>query len=250
MSEQRQRVAIVTGGSRGIGRRVAERLAASGTAVVVTYQTAAASAEEVVERIRAQGGRASAVGADVADPASVAHLFAAAEEIFGGVDIVVHAAGVLTKKPLVELSVEEIDAMLHTNLRGTLLVSQRAAVHLRNGGSIINFSTAVTKVLAPGYTAYVATKAGLEAAGKVLARELAGRNITVNVVAPGPTESDMLASDLDSSPDPAAARRWMEDATPLGRLGTPDDIADVVLALTGSMPWVNGQVIHSSGGFV
>ena len=250
MSDQNRRVVIVTGGSRGIGRRISERLADSGHAVVVTYQTGGAAAEEIVESIGARGGEAVAVRADVADPASVADLFAAAERSFGGVDVVVHAAGVLTKKPLVDLSVDEIDAMLRTNMRGTLLVNQQAANLVRSGGAIINISTAVTRVLAPGYTAYVAAKAGLEAASKVLAKEVAGRGITVNVVAPGPTESEMLTSDVNSSPDPAAYRRYLEDMTPMGRIGTPDDIADVVLVLADSARWVHGQVIHTSGGFV
>lgn len=129
-------------------------------------------------------------------------------------------------------------------------MDQQAAKAVRAGGSIVNISTAVTRVLAPGYTAYVASKAGVEAATRVLAKEVAGRDITVNAVAPGPTESDMLESDFNSNPDPVAARQCLEGMTPMGRIGKPDDIADVVLALAGPLRWVHGQVIHTSGGFV
>ncbi|MEU3983954.1 SDR family oxidoreductase [Streptomyces sp. NPDC026672] len=250
MSAQDRRVSIVTGGSRGIGRRIAERLAERGDAVVVAYQNGASAADDVVSGIIAAGGAAISVQSDVADEASVSGLFDKAKAEFGGVDTVVHAAAVLTTKPLVDLTVDEMDAMLHTNLRGTLLVDRAAASTLRAGGSIVNISTAVTKNFAPGYTAYGATKAGLEAITKILAKELAGRDITVNAVAPGPTETEMFARDLADSGDGAAMRQALVDMIPLRRIGTPDDIAEAVLALTGPVRWVNGQTVHTSGGLV
>jgi 3-oxoacyl-[acyl-carrier protein] reductase len=245
-----QQAAIVTGGSRGIGARIAERLAGNGHPVIVSYQNGAAAAERVVAAIIAAGGQAAAVQADVADEASVAELFASAEREFGAVGLVVHAAAVLTTKPLVELGLDEIDAMLRTNLRGTLIVNRQAAKSVRAGGAIINISTAVTRNFAPGYTAYGATKAGLEAITAILARELKGRDITVNAIAPGPTNTEMFAADLASSPDGAAMRQAIVDMIPLGRVGEPDDIADLVLALAGPVRWVNGQTIHASGGLV
>lgn len=243
-----RRTAIVTGGSRGIGRRLAERLAEAGHAVVVGYAHAAAEADAVVAGIREAGGKAVAVQADVADETAARALFDAAEAAFGGVDLVVNGAGVLTARPLVDLSLDEIDAMLRTNLRGAIVVGREAARRIRPGGALITLSSAITRNLAPGYGVYAATKAGLEALTVVLARELAGRDITVNAVAPGPTDTDMLAADLTGGGDPDAARQAIVGMTPLGRIGRPDDIAEVVLALAGPVRWIHGQVIHVSGG--
>lgn len=245
-----QRVAIVTGGSRGIGRRIAERLAEAGHAVLITYRTDLASAEEVTTAIAKNGGTARAVRADVADEAEVAKLFDAAEHDFGGIDIVVHAAAILTTKPLVELALDEADRMLRTNLRGAFVVNQQAARRVRSGGAIINISSAITKGTAPGYSVYAATKAGLEAMMVTLALELRGNDITVNAVAPGPTDTDMFSADLRSSGYAERKRQAIVDATPLGRIGRPDDAAEVVLALAGPVRWVHGQVIHVSGGLV
>ena len=249
MSSQDSRVAIVTGGSRGIGARIAERLAGEGYAVVVAYQHGKDAAEAVVDTIGARA-KALAVRADVADEVAIADLFGIAEREFGGVDVIVHAAATLTTKSLVDLDVDEIDDMLRTNLRGTLVVNRQAAKSLRAGGAIVNISSAIAKNFAPGYTAYGATKAGLEAVTKILSRELAGRDITVNAVAPGPTETEMLRTDLANTGDAVAAREAVIGITPLGRIGTPDDIAEVVLALAGPVRWVNGQTIHASGGIV
>lgn len=245
-----RRVAIVTGGSRGIGRRIVERLAQAGHAVLISYRSEQASAEEVVAGITAAGGKARAVRADVADAAAIARLFDVAEREFGGVDVVVHAAAILITKPLVDLSLDEVDRMLSTNLRGALVVNQQAARRVRSGGSIINLSSAITKGTAPGYSVYAATKAGLEAMTVTLARELRGRDITVNAVAPGPTDTDMFATDLTASGAGDAVRQAIVDATPLGRIGRPNDAAEVVLALAGPLRWVHGQAIHASGGLV
>ena len=245
-----QRVAIVTGASRGIGRRVAERLASEGLAVLVGFHREADRAGEVVAGIVGTGGRARVMQVDVADGASVRASFEAATSAFGGVDVVVHAAATLPHKPLVEFSDDELDAVLRTNLLGTLLVNREAARRLRRGGTLVNVSSAIMRNLAPGYLAYAATKAGLETATRILARELSGRDITVNAVAPGPTDTEMFAADLANSPNGAAMRQAIVDATPLQRIGTPDDIADLVCFLVGPARWVNGQVIHASGGLV
>ncbi|MFD5815504.1 SDR family oxidoreductase [Streptomyces sp. NPDC127038] len=247
MSEQPNtsaRVAIVTGGSRGIGRESAERLAREGYAVVVNYAGNAAEADKVVAAIAEAGGRAVAFRADVAEEAEVAALFDTAEETFGGVDVVVHAAGVMTLAPLVDLDLDALDRMHRTNIRGTFVVDQQAARRLRAGGAIINFSSSVLALALPGYTAYAATKGAVEAMTLILARELRGRDVTVNAVAPGPTATALF---LDGKDEETIAR--MAAQPPLERLGTPEDIASVVAFLAGpGGRWVNGQVLRANGG--
>ncbi|SDH36576.1 SDR family NAD(P)-dependent oxidoreductase [Nonomuraea jiangxiensis] len=187
-----QRVAIITGGSRGIGRRVAERLAASGLAVVVSYAQSAEAANAAVEGITAAGGTAMAVRADVAQEDEVATLFDTAEEAFGGVDVVVHAASALSRGSVADFDLDLLDQALRINLRGTFIVDQQAARRLRPGGALINFSSSVTRFSNPGNAAYTMTKGGVEALTLLLARELRGRDVTVNAVAPGAIETDML----------------------------------------------------------
>ncbi|MFD5633381.1 SDR family oxidoreductase [Streptomyces sp. NPDC127077] len=247
MSEQPStspRVAIVTGGSRGIGRESAERLAREGYAVVVNYAGNAAEADKAVAAIAEAGGQAVAFRADVAEEAEVAALFDTAEKTFGGVDVVVHAAGVMTLAPLVDLDLDALDRMHRTNIRGTFVVDQQAARRLRTGGAIINFSSSVLALAIPGYTAYAATKGAVEAMTLILAREMRGRDITVNAVAPGPTATALF---LDGKDEETIAR--MAAQPPLERLGTPEDIASVVAFLAGpSGRWVNGQVLRANGG--
>ncbi|MFD6550711.1 SDR family oxidoreductase [Streptomyces sp. NPDC058398] len=247
MSEQQStspRVAIVTGGSRGIGRESAERLAREGYAVVVNYAGNAAEADKAVAAIAEAGGQAVAFRADVAEETEVAALFDTAEKTFGGVDVVVHAAGVMTLAPLVDLGLDALDRMHRTNIRGTFVVDQQAARRLRAGGAIINFSSSVLALAIPGYTAYAATKGAVEAMTLILAREMRGRDITVNAVAPGPTATALF---LDGKDEETIAR--MAAQPPLERLGTPEDIASVVAFLAGpGGRWVNGQVLRANGG--
>ncbi|MFJ7965970.1 SDR family oxidoreductase [Streptomyces sp. NPDC096324] len=247
MSEQPStspRVAVVTGGSRGIGRECAERLAREGYAVVVNYAGNAAEADKAAAAIAEAGGQAVAFRADVAEEAEVAALFDTAEKTFGGVDVVVHAAGVMTLAPLVDLDLDALDRMHRTNIRGTFVVDQQAARRLRTGGAIINFSSSVLALAIPGYTAYAATKGAVEAMTLILAREMRGRDITVNAVAPGPTATALF---LDGKDEETIAR--MAAQPPLERLGTPEDIASVVAFLAGpSGRWVNGQVLRANGG--
>lgn len=240
-----RRVAVVTGGSRGIGRQSAERLAADGLAVVVNYAGNTAEARATVEAITAAGGQAVAVQADVADEQAVATLFDTAEEAFGGVDVVVNAAGVMVVKPLVELGLDDLDRMLRTNVRGTFVVNQQAARRVRTGGAILNFSSSVVGLAFPGYSGYAATKGAVEAMTLVLARELRGRDITVNTVAPGPTATALF---LDGKDEKAVAE--LAAAPPLERLGTPEDIAEVVSFLAGPSRWINGQRLRANGGII
>jgi 3-oxoacyl-[acyl-carrier protein] reductase len=239
-----QRVAIVTGGSRGIGRQTVSRLAQDGFAVVVVYAGRAADADAAVEEVTAKGGRAIAVQADVADEQAVAALFDRTEQEFGGVDVVVHAAGVMNNPtPLADLSLDELDRILRTNVRGTFVVSQQAARRVRRGGAIINFSSSVTRLRQPGYTPYGASKGAVDTMTLILARELRGRDVTVNAVAPGPTATALF---LDGKPQEVID--GLAKAAPLERLGEPDDIAEVVAFLAGPARWVNGQVLYANGG--
>ena len=238
------RVAVVTGSSRGIGREVALRLAAEGYAVVVNYAGNADLADQVVRTITDKGGQAIAVQADVADEVAVAAMFDAAEQNFGGIDVVVNAAGRMVLGPLAEFDLDALDAMHRTNIRGTYVVDQQAARRVRDGGAIINFSTSVTRTSFPNYSAYVASKAAVEGITLILARELRGRNITVNSVAPGPTGTDLF---LDGKSQDEIDR--LANAVPLQRLGLPSDIAELVNFLASPAGhWVNGQDIKVNGG--
>lgn len=240
------RVAIVTGGSRGIGRQVAGRLAASGDAVVVGYAGRRDLADEAVAEIEQAGGRALAVQADVADEQAVAAMFDQAEARFGGVDVVVNAAGRMALSTVADLDLAVLDDLHRTNVRGTFVVAQQAARRLRPGGALITFSTSVVGTSLPTYGAYVASKGAVEALTLVLARELRGRDVTVNAVAPGPTATDLF---LEGKDEELIAR--LAAQSPLERIGTPEDIAEVVGFLAGPAGhWVNGQVIRVNGGLV
>lgn len=242
-TEQNPRVAIVTGGSGGIGRATAERLSADGMSVLVSYAGNPARAREVVDQITSAGGTAAAFRADVADEADVTALFDEAGQRYGGVDVVVNAAGIMPLSPLADLDLGEFDQIVRTNLRGTFVVTQQAVRRVRAGGAIITFSSSVTKLAPPTYSAYAATKGAVEAMTLIVARELRGRDITINAVAPGPTATALF---LDGK-DQATIDR-LASAPPMGRLGQPDDIATVVAFLAGPGRWVNGQVVYANGG--
>ncbi|WP_393081760.1 SDR family oxidoreductase [Streptomyces sp. LN704] len=240
------RVAIVTGGSRGIGRETAERLAADGYTVVVNYAGNEAEAGKAVAAITDAGGEALALRADVADETAMAALFDTVEARFGGVDVVVHAAGVMTLAPLADLDLDDLDRMHRTNVRGTFVVGQQAVRRLRRGGALINFSSSVLALAIPGYSGYAATKGAVEAMTLIVAREMRGRDVTVNVVAPGPTATALY---LDGKDEETIARAAAQP--PLERLGTPQDIAGVVSFLAGpDGRWVDGQVLRANGGII
>lgn len=243
MSAPQARVAIVTGGSRGIGRATAERLAADGLAVVVAYASNEAEADAAVGGIRDAGGRAVALRADVADEAAVAALFDEAERHFGGVDVVVNAAGVMILSPVAAIDLVSLDRMHRTNVRGTFVVAQQAARRVRTGGAIINVSTSVTRLSIPGYAAYAASKAAVEALSLILARELRGRDVTVNAVAPGPTATALFLEGKSTE-----LIEQIAGQNPMGRIGTPGDVAEVISALAGPARWINGQTVFVNGG--
>lgn len=241
-----ERVAVVTGGSRGIGRAVSVELGRNGLAVVVNYARDAAAAEETVKTITAAGGRAMSVRADVADEHAVAALFDRAEQEYGGVDVVVNSAGRLALSPIADLDLSVLDAVHRTNIRGAFVVAQQAARRLRAGGSFLGVSTSVVGAQFPGYGTYVASKGAVEAITLILARELRGRDVTVNTIAPGPTATDLF---LDGKTPEEIDR--LAKTPPLERLGTPEDIARAAAFLTGPEGhWVNGQVLRANGGMV
>ncbi|MDB5655685.1 MAG: 3-ketoacyl-ACP reductase [Tardiphaga sp.] len=240
------KVAIVTGASRGIGAAIAERLARDGFAVIVNYSGNAAPAEALVQQIDAAGGKALAARADVSDAAAVRGMFDAAEAAFGGVDVLVNNAGIMKLAKIADADDAAFDQQIAVNLKGTFNTLREAAKRLRDGGRIVNFSTSVVGTKLETYGIYTATKAAVEALTPILAKELRGRSISVNAVAPGPTATDLFLN----GKSPELVER-MAKMPPLERLATPEDIAGVVAFLAGpDGGWINGQVLRANGGLV
>ena len=246
MSQSDNKVAIVTGTSRGIGAAIAERLAYDGFAVVINYAGKANEAEALGAKIKRFGGEALVVQADVSDPAAVARLFDSAEEAFGGLDVLVNNAGIMRLATLAEVDDALVDSHIAVNLKGVLNTLREAARRLRDGGRIINLSSSVVGLYQPTYAVYAATKAGVEAMTRVLSKELRGRNITVNAVAPGPTATALF---LDGKSQDVIGH--LTKLAPLERLGRPEDIASTVAFLAGpDGAWINGQVLRANGGII
>ena len=246
MSNSTDRVAIVTGASRGIGAALARRLAKEGFAVVVNYANGAEAAAEIVHEIEATAGKAIAVQADIGAESGMRTLFDAAEKAFGGVDVIVNNAGVMELSPIADASDESFDRQVAINLGGVFRGMREGAKRLRDGGRIISFSTSVVGAYQPSYGIYAATKAAVEAMTHILAKELGPRNITVNAVAPGPVATDLFMKGKSED-----LLKTIISANPRRRLGQPEDIAGVVAFLAGpDGDWVSGQVIRANGGFV
>jgi 3-oxoacyl-[acyl-carrier protein] reductase len=246
MINQTKKVAIVTGASRGIGAVVAERLAGDGFTVVVNYAGDARSAEAVAQRIDSKGGRALTAQADVSDPHAVRRLFDAAETAFGGVDVLVNNAGVMKLAKIADSEDALFDQHMAVNLKGTFNTLREAARRLRDGGRIVNFSTSVVGLKTEAYGVYAATKAAVETMTGILSKELRGRNITVNAVAPGPIGTDLFLNGKSQELIDRLAKM-----NPLERLGKPEDIASAVAFLVGpDGGWINGQVLRPNGGMV
>ena len=238
------RVAIVTGGSRGIGRAITRRLAAAGFDIATVYTADQDAAAATVGEVEAAGRTGLAIRADIADAPAVKRAFDAVEDRLGGVDVVINSAGIMPLAPIAALDLDDLDRVLRTNVRGAFVVAQQAAQRVRDGGAVILFSTTVTRTHLPNYGAYAATKAAIEGLVPILAKELAGRDITVNAVAPGPTATDLF---FEGKPQEVVDR--IAGANPMGRLGTPEDIAEVVATLAGPARWINGQTIFANGGY-
>lgn len=246
MSTQPSKVAIVTGASRGIGAAIAQRLARDGFSVVVNYAGDTKSAESLIKQIEGTGGKAIAVKADVADAAAVRALFDAAEKAFGGVDVLVNNAGIMQLAKIADATDEQFDRQVAINIKGTFNGLREAGRRLRNGGRIINFSTSVVGTKLESYGIYTATKAAVESLTAILSKEMRGRSITVNAVAPGPTATELFLT----GKSPELIDR-MAKMPPLERIATPDEIAGVVSFLAGpDGGWVNGQVLRANGGLI
>ena len=236
MNTATKKVALVTGASRGIGAAIAERLAADGFTVVINYAGSAGDAEALAGKIEKAGGRAITAQADVSDPAAVARMFDAADAAYGGVDVLVNNAGIMHLAPIAENDDKLFDSHVAINLKGTFNGLREAARRLRNGGRIVNFSTSVVGLKLETYGVYAATKAGIEMLTAILAKELRGRSITVNAVAPGPTATDLFLKGKSQELIDRFAK-----TPPLERLGRPEDIANTVAFLAGPHGgWISG----------
>jgi 3-oxoacyl-[acyl-carrier protein] reductase len=246
MKTKSTKSALVTGASRGIGSAIAERLAQDGFSVVVNYSGSEGEASALAKKINANGGRAITVQADVSKPADVARLFDAAEKEFGGVDVLVNNAGIMPLAKIADAEDAIFDRIVAVNLKGTFNGLREAAKRLRDGGRIINFSTSVVGMKLETYGVYAATKSAVETLTAILAKELRGKSITVNAIAPGPTATDLFLHGKSQELIDRFAKM-----NPLERLGTPQDIAAVVAFLAGpDGSWINGQVLRANGGLV
>ncbi|MCP5338754.1 MAG: glucose 1-dehydrogenase [Sinobacteraceae bacterium] len=237
------KVAIVTGGSRGIGRAISETLARDGATVVVNYSKSTAAAQQVVETIEARGGRAIAIQADISRIEDVRRLYAEVQQQFGRIDIVVNNAGILPPVVPVEKETEATWDAVFGLLKGTYFSMQEAARRIHDGGRIINLSSSTTRGWSPGYSIYAGSKSAIEQFTRSLSRELGPRGITVNAIVPGLTDTDMIGD------YPPALREAAAKGTTLGRLGQPRDIADVVAFLASDEGrWITGQMVVANGG--
>ncbi len=237
------RAAIVTGSSRGIGAATARRLARDGFAVTVNCLVNTDLAAQVVADIEAEGGRAIWLQADVADPAAVRALFDANDDAFGGVDVVISNAGIMNVATFAEFEDEAFDRMIATNVKGSFNVLREAARRTRDGGRIITLASTSIRMKRQTHGGYAATKAVQEIYAGCLAKELAGRRISVNSIAPGPTNTALL--DV-----PPPLRAQAAQMTPYGRIGEPEDVASAIANLCATDgEWINGQLVFANGGF-
>ncbi|PWW02884.1 3-oxoacyl-[acyl-carrier protein] reductase [Paenibacillus cellulosilyticus] len=240
-----EKVAIVTGASRGIGRQIAIQLAQSGAKVVVNYASNSQKAEEAVQEIAQLGGEAIAIRADVSSVSEVEALFTETLERFNRVDIIVNNAGVMKNAAIAEVTEEMFDQHFAINVKGTYFACQQAMKHMAAGGAIINFSTSVSGAMLPTYSVYAATKGAVEQLTRQLAKEFGPKDITINCIAPGQVSTEMFLN--GKSPELVDSFRKMNA---FGRIGEPEDIANAVeLLVSDKARWITGQIIRVNGGF-
>jgi 3-oxoacyl-[acyl-carrier protein] reductase len=243
------KTALITGGSRGIGKAIAERLAAEGATVVINYTRSAGQAQDLAASIVAQGGKAIALQADVSKPAEVRRLFDDAEKAVGPLDIIVANAGVFLGKPLVDSTEEDFDYVFNTNTKGVFFTLKEAARRVRDGGRVVVVSSGGTKIYFPEASLYLGSKGAIEQFVRTLSRELGSRNVTVNTLSPGFTETDMYnqaAGAVQGEQISLGA-----SLSPFNRIGTAEEVADVALFLASDASrWVTGQNVQAGGGVV
>lgn len=246
MARLKNKVAVVTGASKGIGAAIAKNLAAEGAAVVVNYASSKSGADKVVAEIAAKGGKAVAVQGDVAKAGDVERLFAETKKAFGRVDVLVNNAGVYEFAPLADVTEKQFRRLFDTNVLGLILATQEAAKYLGEGGAVINIGSVVSRLTPPGTVVYSGTKGAVDAVTQVLAKELAPRKIRVNSINPGPVATEgfraggLAGSDFEKG---AVAQ------TPLGRIGEPEDIAPIATYLASDESgWMTGETLLAAGG--
>lgn len=244
MSPLQGKVAIVTGSSRGIGAAIAKRLAKDGAKVVVNYAGRKDAADAVVEAIAANGGEAVAVRADVGKAADVSALFDAAIDRYGRADILVNNAGIILYRRIDQTTDEEFERLFDINVKGVFYALREASKRLADNGRIVNFSSTTTRLLLPTYASYCASKAAVEQMTRIFAKEVGARGITVNVVSPGPTKTELFMEGKSE-----ADLQRMASMAALGRIGEPEDIAGVVAFLASDEAgWISAQNIGANGG--
>ncbi|MEM1056294.1 MAG: 3-oxoacyl-ACP reductase family protein [Bacteroidota bacterium] len=245
MSTLSNRVALITGGSRGIGAATAKRLASDGATVAISYNASPDRAEAVVAEIREAGGTAEAFQADASNADASAALVQAVVDRFGRLDVLVNNAGVYQTNPVAETTDEQFDANIDVNVRGPFATVRAAAGHIADGGRIVNIGSVVANRGFPGNSVYGASKAAVEAMTRAWAREFGARGITVNTVHPGPIDTEMNPADPDQNP----GAEFMAGATALGRYGTADEIANTVAFLASDEAgYISGAAIPVDGG--
>jgi 3-oxoacyl-[acyl-carrier protein] reductase len=241
------KVAVVTGASKGIGAAIAKALAGEGASVVVNYSSSKAAADKVVEDITAQGGKAAAVQANVAQKADIDRLFTETTKRFGPIDVLVNNAGIYEFSPIEEITEDHFRKQFDLNVLGLLLTTQQALKHFKpEGGAIINLSSVVSTLAPPNASVYSATKAAVDAVTSSLAKELGPRNVRVNAIRPSMVETEGTHTAGLTSGE---MRKWVESQTPLGRIGQPQDIAGAAVFLASSdAAWITGETLLISGG--